>query len=130
MSAPSRITDTYMQEMLAKTRPYTVMILHKTARLNEPGADKIIFEHGRRNFELRRDGKLSIVCPIRDESDISGVSVFTTSIEETKRIYDEDPAVKSGILWYEVHATRSFPGDALPSDSANRTRAASQNRQV
>ena len=73
-----------MQEMLAKTRPYTVMILHKTAKRNEPGADKIIFEHGRRNFELRRDGKLSIVCPIRDESDISAVSVFATSIEERR----------------------------------------------
>ncbi|MBO0887515.1 hypothetical protein J2P12_00280 [Candidatus Bathyarchaeota archaeon] len=103
-----------MQEMLGKTRPFTVMILHKTEKINEQGADAIIREHGRRNFELRRDGKLRIVCPIRDESDISGIGVFTTSLEETKKLYDEDPGVKAGIFRYEVHQTRSFPGDYLP----------------
>jgi hypothetical protein len=27
---------------------------------------------------------------------------------------DEDPAVKEGIFAYELHASRSFPGDMLP----------------
>jgi hypothetical protein len=103
-----------MQEMLAKTRPFTVVILHKTPKRNEPGADKIVWEHGRRNFELRRDGKLVIICPIRDDSDVSGIGVFTTSLEETRKLYDEDPGVKAGIFRYEVHQTRSFPGDSLP----------------
>lgn len=109
----SSITDAYMQEMLGKTKPYTVMILHKTPRYHDPGTDKIVREHGRRNFELRRDGKLSIICPVRDESDVAGVGVFNTSIEETRRIYDQDPGVKAGIFTYEVHQTRSFPGDSL-----------------
>jgi hypothetical protein len=26
---------------------------------------------------------------------------------------DGDPAVRAGILTYEVHETRSFPGDAI-----------------
>jgi hypothetical protein len=26
----------------------------------------------------------------------------------------EDPAVKAGVLIYELHACRGFPGDALP----------------
>ena len=111
---PQPITDAYMQEMLGKTRPYTVMILRKTPKYNELGSDKIVREHGRRNFELRRDGKLCIICAIRDESDVSGVGVFATDLEETKRIYDEDPGVKAGIFVYEIHATRSFPGDSLP----------------
>ena len=102
-----------MQEMLAKTRPYTVMIIHRTSKYGERGTDKIVWEHGKRNFELRRDGKICVVCPIRDESDISGVSVFSTSPEETRRIYDEDPGVKAGIFRYEIHQTRSFSGDAL-----------------
>ena len=114
MSKTSAITDAYMQEMLAKTRPFTVVILHKTPKRNEPGADKIVWEHGRRNFELRRDGKLVIICPIRDDSDVSGIGVFTTSLEETRKLYDEDPGVKAGIFRYEVHQTRSFPGDSLP----------------
>jgi hypothetical protein len=110
----SAITDAYMQEMLGKTKPYTVMILHNTSKYKEPGADKIVREHGRRNFELRKDGKLCIICPIRDDSDVSGIGVFTTSVEETRKIYDEDPGVKAGLFWYEVHQSRSFPGDALP----------------
>jgi len=114
LTPSSTITDAYMQEMLSKTKPYTVMILHKTPRFGGPGTDKIVREHGRRNFELRRDGKLCIICPIRDDSDVAGFGVFTTSLEETRRIYDEDPGVKAGIFTYEVHATRSFPGDTLP----------------
>jgi hypothetical protein len=103
-----------MQEMLGKTKPYTVLILHKTSKFGEPGTDKIVREHGRKNFELRRDGKLSIICPIRDETDISGIGVFAASLEETRKIYDEDPGVKAGIFRFEVHQTRSFPGDTLP----------------
>ncbi len=103
-----------MQEMLGKTRPFTVMILHKTAKFSEPGMDKIVREHGRRNFELRRDGKLCVICAIRDESDVSGVGVFATDLEETRRIYDDDLGVKAGIFVYEIHPTRSFPGDSLP----------------
>jgi hypothetical protein len=110
----SQITDAYMREMLQTTKPYTGVILHKTPKINESGTDKIVWEHGRRNFELRRDGKLLVVCPVRDESDITGIGIFSTTIEETRRIMDGDPGVKAGIFTYEVHATRSFPGDRLP----------------
>ncbi len=109
----AQITDDYMLEMRQKTREYTVVILHKTPKIGEPGMDKVVWEHGRRNYELRRDEKLCIVCPVRDESDISGIGIFSTNAEETRKIMDEDPAVKAGIFTYETHPTRSFPGDAL-----------------
>ncbi len=109
----TRITDDYMREMLQKSRPYTAVILRKTRRMNEPSADKIVWEHGRRNFQLRTDGMLCVVCPVLDESDISGIGVFSTNPEETRKIMEEDPGVKAGIFVYEIHPTRSFPGDAL-----------------
>jgi hypothetical protein len=109
----SIITDDYMQQMLHMTRPYIAVILRKTFKRDEPGADKIVWEHGRRNFELRRDGQLCVVCPVRDESDISGISIFCVNEEETKSFMDKDPAVQSGIFVYETHPTRSFPGDSL-----------------
>jgi hypothetical protein len=109
----SKITDDFMREMRQKTKPYTVVILHKTPKINEPDADKIIWEHGRRNFELHRNGILCVVCPVRDESNIGGVGIFSTTVDETREIMDGDPAVKAGILMYETHFTRSFPGDAL-----------------
>jgi hypothetical protein len=31
-----------------------------------------------------------------------------------KKIMDEDPAVKAGVLGYKVLDCRSFPGDCLP----------------
>jgi hypothetical protein len=108
------ITDEYMKEMITKTREYTVVILKATQKRNEPGAEKIIWEHGRRNFSLREEGKLPIACPINDGTEVKGIGIFTTSVEETKRIMDEDPGIKAGIFIYEVHPCRSFPGAMLP----------------
>lgn len=102
-----------MQEMLSKRRPYTVVILLRTSKRDAPGADKIVWKHGRRNFELRRDGKVSIICPINTTEAVSGLCIFSTDLAETRRIMDDDPAVKAGVFTYEVYSTRSFPGDSL-----------------
>jgi hypothetical protein len=108
------ITDDYMRQMISTTKQYSVIILKATAKIKEAGAAKIIWEHGRRNFMLRADGILSIVCPINDESDVKGIGIFNAPVEEVKAIMDEDPGVKAGIFVYEIHACRSFPGDSLP----------------
>jgi len=108
------VTDDQMREMLQAARPYTIVLLHKTQKASEPGVDKIVWEHGRRNFELRAEGSLAIVCPVRDESDFSGVCLFTTNEEETRKIMDRDPGVQAGLFTYEIHTTRSFPGSKLP----------------
>ncbi len=78
------------------------------------GVESIIWEHGRRNFALRADGVLPIVCPVSDGSDVSGIGIFNASVEETKKIMDEDPGVQAGVFVYELHPCRSFPGSSLP----------------
>ena len=108
------ITDEYMYEMLAKTKEYCILLLRPGPKANQHGIEKIIFEHGRRNFALRAEGLLSIVCPVAAEGDLNGLGIFNTSIEETKKLMDEDPAVKAGIFEYAVYPCRSFPGDSLP----------------
>ena len=108
------ITDEMMRAGLGQTKPYTLVILKKTPQRAAPGGDKIIWEHGRRNFMLRADKLLAIVCPVRDDSDIAGVSVFNVSTSEAAAIMNDDPAVRAGVLTYEVHECRSFPGDSLP----------------
>ena len=110
----SKVTDDYMREMLSRAKPYTIVILRKTPRAGQGGIDGIIWEHGRRNFELRNAGKLNIVCPVRDETEVGGVAIFSTDPGETKRIMDGDPAVIAGILKYEIHATIGIPGSMLP----------------
>ena len=110
----SAITDDYMREMLSKAKGYTAVILKATPKRFEPGADQIVWEHGRRNFSLRADGLLAIVCPITGESEIRGISIFNASLEETRKIMDEDPGIQAGVFTYEVYACQSFPGDKLP----------------
>jgi hypothetical protein len=109
------ITDEYMYEMLPKSKEYTIVLLKAGPRAAQPGFEGIVWEHGRRNFALRADGLLSVVCPVTIDADLSGLGIFNASIEETKKIMDEDPAVTAGIFIYELYPCRSFPGDSLPS---------------
>ena len=108
------ITDEFMRRMSSITRNYCVMILKAGPNKHMEGVEKIIWEHGRRNYELRADGLLSIVCPVSDGSDVSGIGIFNASVEEVKKIMDEDPGVQAGVFVYEIHDCRSFPGDCLP----------------
>src|SRR5215471_5207755 len=108
------ITDDMMRERISQTKSYSVLIIKKTEKFGGPDTEKIVWEHGRRNFQLRAEGLLSIVCPINDGSKVAGICIFNTTPEETKKIYDDDPGVKAGIFTYEVHACRGFPGDCLP----------------
>ena len=108
------ISDELMQQMLPTTQPYSVAILRKGPQYSPPRSDPIIWEHGRRNFALRSAGLLSVVLPVRDGTDLAGISIFNRDVEETERIMRGDPAVAVGVLTFEVHPTRSFPGDQLP----------------
>ena len=108
------VTDDYMRQMLTTTRSYCVVILKAGPRRHEPGVEKILWEHGRRNFSLRADGVLSIVCPVADGSGVTGLGIFNASLEEVKKIMDDDPGVKAQVFVYEAHECRSFPGDSLP----------------
>jgi len=108
------ISDEYMRQMLPKAHSYCAVILKAGPNRRRDGVERIIWEHGRRNFALREEGILPIVCPVADGSEVSGVGIFATGVEETRRIMDEDPGVKAGVFVYEVHPCRGFPGSALP----------------
>ena len=112
----SDISDDYMRANLSKTKPYTVMILRATEKRRQPEAEAIIWEHGRRNFKLRSEGIMNIICPVTDKSGIAGFGIFNADPEQVKKIYDDDPAVKAGVLTYELHPVISFPGDSLGND--------------
>lgn len=111
----STITDEYMRQMMTTTRNYCIVLLKAGSVKDREDMRQIIWEHGRRNFELRAAGKLSIVCPVSDDSDVRGMGLFNTSLEEAKSIMDGDPGVQAGIFTYELHPCRSFPGDSLPA---------------
>jgi len=87
--------------------------LETGAKAAPGGAEKIIWEHGRRNFSLRADGVLSIVCPIRSE-DVAGLYIFDLGTEETVRIMRDDPGFQAGVFSFDVYPCRGFPGNSLP----------------
>jgi hypothetical protein len=109
------ITDDYMREMLTKTKGYTLVLIKDGPNRYRPDADAIIWEHGRRNFGLRAEGVLAIVCPVGDETSLDGLYIFDAPVDQVRRIMDDDPGVKVGLFTYEVHQTRGFPGDSLPA---------------
>jgi hypothetical protein len=113
-SVMPEITDEYMQKMLGNSKTYTAMLLRATEKASEPDAPQIIWEHGRRNFALRGEGKLPIVCPATDDSDWAGIGIFDATPEEVERIMADDPGVKAGVFTYELHPVRGFPTSSLP----------------
>jgi hypothetical protein len=114
MARSIEITDAFMRDMMTRTRAYTIVLLRKTANRAEPGADTIVWEHGRRNFQLRAEGKLAIVCPIGESDEWAGVAIYDAEPAEVRRLMEGDPGVQAGIFTYEILPTRSFPGDHLP----------------
>ena len=108
----TEITDAYMMEMLPKAKAYTAVILKPGPKAGMDGADKIKWEHGRRNFALRAEGKLAVVCPVFAQ-EVNGIGIFDLTLEETRAAMDADPGVRAGLFVYEAYPCRSFPGDAL-----------------
>jgi hypothetical protein len=110
----TRITDEYMHEMLGQTKAYTAMLLRMTEKGQHDDSGPIVWEHGRRNFALRAEGKLPIICPATDESDWAGIGIFDATPEEVDAIMRDDPGVKAGVFTYELHPVFGFPGASLP----------------
>lgn len=108
------ITDEFMRQMISRAKGYCIVVLRPGPKIDMDAADKVVWEHGRSNFRLRAEGKLAIVCPIRGAKEIEGIGIFTTELEETRRMMDDDPGVKAGLFTYEAYPCRSFPGDCLP----------------
>jgi hypothetical protein len=118
------ISDEIMQQGLVSTRAYTIAILKKGRAYDPPRSDPIIWEHARRNFALRAAGVLSIVCPIADGTDLAGIDIFDADAAAVERTMLDDPAIEAGVLTYEIHGCRSFPGDGLPGAEAQKSSSA------
>jgi hypothetical protein len=111
----AEITDVDMRAMLPTTKAYTAVILKAGPNRLAEGASAIVWEHGRRNFSLRADGLLPIVCPVTDDTEVSGIGIFDLDVDEARKVMDEDPGVQAGIFVYELHPVRGFPGSSLPA---------------
>ena len=112
------ITNEFMMSMLGKSRQYTVLILRMTDKYDRTASrdseqGRTIWQHGKRNFELRESGKLALVGPLL-EPPYAGLGVFATDRAEAEAIMRGDPAIQAGLFSMEFVPWRAFPGDALP----------------
>ncbi len=110
------ITDEYMRQRLATIKDYCIALLKRGPNRNRPDVEKLVWEHGRRNFALQADGLLSIVMPVTDDGDVRGLYIFNVGPEQVREIMDGDPAVQAGVFAYEVHPCVGFPGNCLPGE--------------
>jgi hypothetical protein len=107
------ISDEMMRERLGKTKAYAAVILREGPNWRAADARAILWEHGRRNFALREERKLCIVCPVTGDGDVRGIGIFDAPPEEVEAIMTGDPAIEAGVLTFAIHACRGFPGDVL-----------------
>jgi hypothetical protein len=64
--------------------------------------NKIIWEHGTKNFSLREQGKYLIVAPIMDQTEVAGVGIFVYRTPDRYKHHEWGPVNPAGLLVYEV----------------------------
>ncbi len=111
----SMISDAEMQARLETVRAYPVAWLKKgpayvppEIRPDEQAA--IVWEHGRRNMELRAAGRMAIVGPLQGAGEIVGMCIFCVPEAEAREIMEGDGAVRP-----RYSPTRSSPSMASPA---------------
>jgi uncharacterized protein YciI len=68
-------------------------------------------EHLGHLWELHLSGKLVVMGPVLDDSDIRGFSIYRVdSVEEALALANEDPGVKSGRFVIEAHPWMTHRG--------------------
>jgi len=69
-----------------------------------PATEKIQAAHLANITKLHDAGKLVLAGPFTDNGNWRGIFIFkTSSIEETKSLVENDPAVQAERLTYEIH---------------------------
>ena len=96
---------------------YTVVFLRRPAgapRLTDAEINALQEEHLAFNARMRAVGHAVITGPLRGQPDESlrGIDVFRTSVEETRRLLQEDAMVRAGWLAVDV-CTWLMPAGAL-----------------
>lgn len=67
-------------------------------------ADSIQKGHMENISRMAAAGKLNVAGPFLDDGELRGIFIFDCgSEEEVRQLVDNDPAVKSGRLVYEIH---------------------------
>jgi uncharacterized protein len=87
-------------------RTYIVAFLYRgpTRPADDKAGEEIQRGHLAHLARLIEQGKLLIVGPLLDKTELRGICVFdSTSAEEVQSLCDADPAIRAGTLRSELH---------------------------
>ena len=87
-------------------KPYFFVLLKKGPYRDQDSitAENIQKGHIENINKLAASGKLIVAGPFIDDGELKGIFIFDSgNEEEVKNFVDNDPAVKSGRLIYEIH---------------------------
>jgi YCII-related domain-containing protein len=108
------VTPEFIQGELARAKTYTVVYLLAGPRYDDhPDGDALVMAHVTRNFEMKAEGVVAIVGPMRSDGDVRGLYIFNCDPVEATRLIEADPAVAADIFRFEVQTLMAFPGDTL-----------------
>lgn len=97
---------TQAQKKEDNLKPYYLVLLKKGPNRDQDSATaaKIQKEHLENINRLAASGKLNVAGPFLDDGDLRGIFVFDSQSEEEVKLFCEnDAAIKSGRLIYEIH---------------------------
>ena len=64
--------------------------------------------------KMANDGHLAIAGPFGDDGDWRGIFIFKTkTIEDAKKLVEQDPMIRAGRLIYEIHPWWTMKGAKL-----------------
>jgi uncharacterized protein YciI len=104
---------------------FTVVLLRRPANppaMSDEQLDELQLRHLAYRARLRREGRLVVNGPLREQSDESqrGLSIFATNLDEARRLSQADPSVQAGRLvfdvmqWWVAADSLGFPGHDGP----------------
>ncbi|MEV0358467.1 hypothetical protein AB0H71_20690 [Nocardia sp. NPDC050697] len=108
------ITDDAMLALLSRSRGYPVCVLRPGPAADREDRDRLLWEHGRLNCDLRERGLLAITLRIPESPELAGVGVYGCEPERVRELLAADGAIAAGVLSYELYDAQGIPGDALP----------------
>ena len=86
-----------------KLDAYTIVFLRRSAHapaMTDDELDALQGEHVAFNARMREAGHAVITGPLSGQPDqaLRGINIFRTSVDETRRLMEQDPSVTAGRL--------------------------------
>ena len=110
------VTREQIQKELGAGKPYIVAILRRGKKFitDKTEAEAMRAKHFAHLFQLRAEGKVSVVFGTRENGEIRTIELFRLSDKvEVEQLVKGDPAVHAEHFSFELLQVTGLPGDTV-----------------